>query len=49
MAFATLLVFLAVRSRARRQREEWKRQEREWGLYDPDEDDDEPPHDEYMP
>jgi len=45
MAFATVLVFLAVRSRNRRQREQWKQQEREWGILDPD---DEPP-DEYLP
>jgi hypothetical protein len=44
MAFTTVLVFLIVRSRNRRQREQWKEQEREWGLLDPD-DDDEPPDD----
>ena len=48
MAIATLLVFLVVRSRGRRQREQWKKQEREWGLLDPDEDD-EPPDDENVP
>ena len=47
MAFATLFVFLVVRSRGRRQREQWKEQEREWGLLDPD--DDEPPDDENVP
>ena len=47
MAFATVLVFLVVRSRNRRQREQWKEQEREWGLLDPD--DDEPPDDENVP
>jgi len=47
MAIATLLVFLVVRSRGRRQREQWKKQEREWGLPDPD--DDEPPDDENVP
>jgi hypothetical protein len=48
MALATLYVFLVVRSRGRRQREEWKRQERQWGLHDSDEDD-EPPDDTYLP
>jgi hypothetical protein len=46
MAFATIWVFLVVRSRNRRQREQWKEQEREWGLPDPD---DEPPDDENVP
>ena len=48
MALATLLVFLVVRRRGRRQREQWKEQEREWGLLDPD-DEDEPPDDENLP
>ena len=48
MALATVFVFLVVRSRNRRQREQWKEQEREWGLLDPDEDD-EPPDDENLP
>jgi hypothetical protein len=48
MALATLYAFLVVRSRSRRQREQWKEQEREWGVHDPDEDD-EPPHDENLP
>ena len=48
MAFATVLIFLVVRSRSRRQREQWKEQEREWGLLDPDEED-EPPDDENLP
>jgi hypothetical protein len=48
MAFATVLVFLVVRGRNRRQREQWKEQEREWGLLDPD-DDDEPPGDGNLP
>ena len=48
MAFATVLVFLVVRRRSRRQREQWKAQEREWGLLDPDEED-EPPDDEFLP
>jgi len=47
MAFATVLVILVVRSRNRRQREQWKEPEREWGLLDPD--DDEPPDDENVP
>jgi hypothetical protein len=47
MALATLLAFLVVRHRSRRQRERWKEQERECGL-DPEEDD-EPPNDEYLP
>ncbi len=48
MAFATVFVFLVVRNRNRRQRERWKEQEREWGLLDPDEED-EPPDDENLP
>jgi 4'-phosphopantetheinyl transferase EntD len=48
MALATLYVFLVVRSRGRRQREQWKKQDREWSLHDPDEDD-EPPDDANLP
>ena len=47
MAFATVWAFLVVRARNRRQRDQWKDEDRAWG-HDPDEDDD-PPNDADIP